>query len=486
MSLSAQERIAVGRQIGELARLRYTHGRLVPHADNPVAATRVLIEGGASCLFEATVASEGRFARIDVLWRDGDGAWVIDEVKSSSAKDPSRLDREKRLDLAFQVLTAQRAGFEVSAARFVLIDGSNPWTPPLPPIPVNVKLGKGGQLSLFPPENEPSGAMYDPHRMLTTVDMTGVLGKLIPEVEILAREAISALESDVEPVVETNTHCKKCDFFDYCHAETSTHDVIFLPGIRPKEVRSLRLAGHHSIDQIPDEYGLTEQYLRVREAIRTGQPQISPRLRERLEAISFPAAFIDYETSSSAFPVLPGTRPYQSICFQWSAHVVDSPNSEPKHFEFLSTDGRDPRAEFCRTLLEVLSTCRSVLHYAPYERIQIRNMAADEVPLASAVNEILEERAIDLHEIIEECVYYPQFKGRTSIKVVLPTLVPSMSYADLLIADGQAAATGYREMTDPATSAQRRAELKEALLRYCEQDTLAMVEIWKALGGAWR
>lgn len=108
-------------------------------------------------------------------------------------------------------------------------------------------------------------------------------------------------------------------------------------------------------------------------------------------------------------------------------------------------------------------------------------MATDGVPLASDLLELILSRSVDLEKIVSEYVYFEAFKGKTSIKVVLPALVPAMSYKELLIADGTAAATGFRKMLDPNTSKEESDTLRSALLAYCCQDTLAMVEIYRAL-----
>lgn len=485
-SLNTMERMRVGLQVGDLARLRYPCGVFVPRSDDPASATQELLERH-DCIFEATFASEGRQARVDVLWKAEDGSWTIDEVKSSTIKPLSELERgEKAMDLAFQVLTASRATLDVGAARLVLVDSSYRWQPP----------GEANdrapllQPSLFDiPGTRPSGsprgdsteAPFDPELMLGAVDLTQAVGKLMPNAERLAAEAIAALASPEEPEVETNTHCKDCDFFPHCHQDRPRHEVIYLPGIRAKEVKSMRALGYETIDQIPDEFGLNEARLRVKKAILTGEPQIGPALGSRLEEIEFPAAFIDYETTNSAFPLFAGTRPYQQICFQWSAHVMDSAESKPVHLEFLSTDRIDPRPEFCRSLLEAVRNCRSIIHYTGFEIRQVEGMVKDEIPLAENLLGVLESNSIDLHKIVSNHVYLLEFGRSTSIKVVLPALVPSMSYKDMLIGDGLAAALGYREMTETNCDPARKAELKEALLKYCEQDTLAMVEIYHAL-----
>ena len=87
----------------------------------------------------------------------------------------------------------------------------------------------------------------------------------------------------------------------------------------------------------------------------------------------------------------------------------------------------------------------------------------------------------DLHAVIPAHYNHPKFAGSFSLKSVLPVLVPKMSYADLAVADGNAAQRAYLESitTDDAA---RRAELHEALLAYCGQDSLAMVELRRVLG----
>ena len=457
LSLANQERIEVGKRLGKLAQERYDAGVLATQpgaqASEAAASTKAMLASGAECLFEATFLSGDRLARLDVLSKHDDGGWIIDEVKSSSVKEPKKIDDDKVFDLAFQLQVARETGLQVSQARLVLVDTSYVW----------------------------DGSPFKGQSMLGTVNMTELCEKKSEEVLSLCSMLSEALESDSEPVVETNTHCKSCDYFDHCHKSSPKHDLIFLPRITPKAVNELRAKGYKSIDQIPDVEKLTEARRRMRDVILAGQPHIGDGLQDALDAIPFPAVFIDYESSNPAFPMYPGTRPYQQVCFQWSAHLLESSESMPQHFEYLASSLEDPRAEFCRSLWEVVKDCAAIVHYTGYEITQLRAMATDGVPLASDLLELILSRSVDLEKIVSEYVYFEAFKGKTSIKVVLPALVPAMSYKELLIADGTAAATGFRKMLDPNTSKEESDTLRSALLAYCCQDTLAMVEIYRAL-----
>ena len=160
---------------------------------------------------------------------------------------------------------------------------------------------------------------------------------------------------------------------------------------------------------------------------------------------------------------------------------METPDSEPVHSEFLPEWNEDPRAGFCRTLWETIKDCKSIVHYTHFEKTQLKPMIADGIPFAQELLDAIEERSADLEKVVNEHVYLEGFKGRTSIKVVLPTLVPTMSYKEMLIADGTAAAAGFRKMLAPSTPEEEAAELRKALLDYCCQDTLAMVEIYRSL-----
>ena len=80
--------------------------------------------------------------------------------------------------------------------------------------------------------------------------------------------------------------------------------------------------------------------------------------------------------------------------------------------------------------------------------------------------------------------YYvtPTMKGSYSIKYVLPALVPEMSnaYTNLnLIHNGGEAMNAFAQMAFMGEV--EKEAMREALLKYCELDTLAMVKVLKKL-----
>ena len=69
--------------------------------------------------------------------------------------------------------------------------------------------------------------------------------------------------------------------------------------------------------------------------------------------------------------------------------------------------------------------------------------------------------------------------GSYSIKEVLPALVPELSYKELEVGDGGAAMDAYHRMCSAADQSEVN-KIREALLKYCHLDTLAMVRILKS------
>ena len=91
------------------------------------------------------------------------------------------------------------------------------------------------------------------------------------------------------------------------------------------------------------------------------------------------------------------------------------------------------------------------------------------------------DRFKDLYALIRSYFYHPQFHGSFSLKDVLPALVPSMKYENLVIREGNMASLQYLRMLDPSTPSGEKDKIREALLAYCGHDTLGMVKIREEL-----
>ena len=72
--------------------------------------------------------------------------------------------------------------------------------------------------------------------------------------------------------------------------------------------------------------------------------------------------------------------------------------------------------------------------------------------------------------------------GRTSIKVVLPALVPELDYTTLAVQEGMAASNLFLQLVHGSYPGDVPT-LRRDLLVYCGMDTLAMVKVLGVLEG---
>jgi hypothetical protein len=160
---------------------------------------------------------------------------------------------------------------------------------------------------------------------------------------------------------------------------------------------------------------------------------------------------------------------------QYSAHREEDVGN--RHVHFLAEGSDDPRRALAEALVEHCAGEGAVVTYhSSFEKSCIRGLAAAVPELRDALLQI-HERIVDLEPIVAHHVYHPDFKGSFSLKVVLPTLCPDVTYDGLPIADGSTAQLELAHLLygESPLPAPEREELRAALLAYCEQDTWAMV-----------
>jgi hypothetical protein len=91
------------------------------------------------------------------------------------------------------------------------------------------------------------------------------------------------------------------------------------------------------------------------------------------------------------------------------------------------------------------------------------------------------DRLWDLRPIVKAHYYHPAFAGSYSIKAVLPAVASHLAYDDLEIQEETMASFQFHRMAFGDVDSAEKARIRAALLAYCERDTLAMVELRKAL-----
>lgn len=97
--------------------------------------------------------------------------------------------------------------------------------------------------------------------------------------------------------------------------------------------------------------------------------------------------------------------------------------------------------------------------------------------LEQPLTEIL-DRLVNLLPWLQNHYYHPDMKGSWSIKAVLPTVAPHLDYSQLEdVQNGTLAQMAYLAIINPSTESDERERKIRNLLKYCELDTQAMVEV---------
>jgi predicted RecB family nuclease len=445
--------IEQGHEVGLLARQMFPGGVEVCERSlgQAVLTTRELLRNpSVSAIFEGVFEHYNVLVKVDILHRRRDGRWRLIEVKSTSD-----LKNHHAEDVGIQYRVLSRSGVDVGSACLAHVN-----------------------------RNYIRDGAIDPKKFFKIRNLTQRVERLQRKLTFQLRSEFTVLGMPQAPNIAPGRHCTNpitCEFFDHCNPRRPNDHIGFLPRIHANAMEELEEMGIESIRDIPDDFELTEIQHRAAACVQTRQSWFdSEGLKNELGALKYPLFFMDYETVNRALPPLEGMRPYDHLCFQYSVHLVREPGAEPEHFEFLSTDTSDPRREFIRSLCAVLGDSGSIIVYSCFEHKRLADLAAWLPEYAGRIDAI-QARLFDLLPIVREHVYHPAFAGSYSLKAVLPALVPEMTYDGMDVANGQDAGLAWESLVRGRLDENERDRIREALLAYCGQDTLAMVRLLEKL-----
>lgn len=446
----------VGHEVGDVACSLYPNGIMIDGSRGMVDAAGATAEAlhatGRRPIFEATFIHANVVIRVDLLLPDADG-WHVIEVKSTTRVKPYH-----RADLATQLWVLRSCEVPVTRASIRVIDASFVLERP------------GDYRGLF--VDAPADEIVD----------------ALVETRSAAVIAASETLGGDEPRISVGAHCSDpffCSFEAYCSRDLPPGPewpTTLLPGSAGKTLAA-QLAGDGLDDLMQVDRALMTRPLlqRVHDATLTGIPyHDAAGVAADTAGWAYPRTFLDFESIAFAVPRWLGTRPYQQVPFQFSAHI-DRGDGALQHVEFLALDGVDPSAR-CAAALSALPANGAVIAWnASFERTCLLNLAA-RVPEHGHALRSLADRLVDLLPVARRHYYHRDMRGSWSIKAVLPTLAPGLDYGTLDGArSGAEAQDLYVEGVNPSTTQDRREQIRRELLAYCERDTLAMVVVLERL-----
>lgn len=427
-------------------------------------ATAELASSAKTAFFEVPLHANGLYARADILRPAKGGGYVLLETKASTfpykrgKNEPDKVEPHHLEDLAIQIWVAQQSGIVLADAALNYLD--NRWTYP----------GDGDYEGLF-----------------KEYPVLEQLADTVQQVPIWLSQAKGVLSSEAMPKCGTGAQCKKprqCGFFQYCRAMEPVeveHPLELLPDMAGKTLAKKLKAerGYVSLlEPHPSEFkgAAAELFCRMQKAHKTGSPVLEPGAKDILEALPYPRYFFDFEGIDLAVPRWKGVRPYEQIPFQWSCHIETAPGVF-EHVDFLDVSGEDPSLNCIKALQAHIKQDGGpiLVYYQTYEKSRFKELANRHPEHAVLMNEFI-SRLVDLHPLVKDNYYHPAMRGSFSIKKVLPTIAPELSYDDLGdVQDGTAAQLAYLKVCFDVMVDSERAELKEDMREYCGRDTWAMV-----------
>ena len=481
-----------------------------------IELTKQYMDEGVENICEASFSCEGGYCAVDILRKDGEG-WAIYEVKSTSF--PEFNGQEAKLekyapDIAYQKWVLEQCGVIVTGTYLVCL---------------NSGYVRHGAL--------------DVKQLFVVNDMQEMVENEYLKVPTRVGQAMKVINSDQEPDVDLSECCMKpykCAFWDYCkqkhHVPTpSVFDVyggLGRGGFTFKKKLDCYRQGVVGFEDLRTKDIGPIQNMQI-EAALTGKEFVNPEgIRKFLDRLSYPLYFLDFETMQDAVPRYDGAKVYAQITFQYSLHIKERESVSTfvdtgklkytktanyiTHREFLApSDGSDPRRPLAEQLCKDIPMDACTLAYNKmFECGRMRELAA----LYPDLSDHLLNIADNIKDLIDPFragdYYVPAMGGSFSIKSVLPALFPDdpgLDYHNLdercqnggdamtifprlqqmeqsLPKQGVQNQDGLLVMADSQMSLREQIKIREeiaasreALLRYCELDTWAMVKVWQKL-----
>jgi hypothetical protein len=414
---------------------------------------------------EIPLLRDGLYARADALIPSPAG-YALQETKASSfplkpdKQTPADADEHLLDDLAIQIWIMQGGRLPLARAELNLVNSR--WRYP----------GDGDYRGLFRP---------------LVVDSS--IQERVDQVPLWIERANAVIAGPI-PTITTGKHCTEphsCAFKTHCltlDPPGPEHPIELLPGPGKALARKLREAkGYTSLlDPGPDEFTGkgAPLYKRMQHAHRTGEAVLEPDSGAALAALLWPRYYFDFEGIDLALPVWAGVRPYEKVPFQWSCHI-ERRDGHFEHLEFLDLTGSDPSIPCIEAILAVIppeGTGPIIVYSKTYESECLKALAVRHPQHAPAL-QCLIDRLVDLCAMVQQSYYHPAMRGSFSIKEVLPTIAPELDYGELGgITGGTAAQMAYLLCVfETDTTDEARRLYRADLLKYCKQDTWAMVEV---------
>ncbi len=450
--------IETGNEVELVARKLFPTGILIEGRNiRAQEITRDYIAKKQEILFQPIFVKDGYLAAIDILkFEPKTKDYSVYEVKSTNDIDK----KTHYHDLSFQINLLRRCGLKINKAYLVHL---------------NSEYVRSGELNIS--------------ELFKIVDVSNEVEGFADSVNMEMAEALKYLSQGLEPkgfccciYKGRSSHCSTFGHANPEVPEYSVHDITRIGSSKAK-LKELIDDNIFHIDKIPAHIKLTDiQQGQVDAYIFNKVLVDKEKIAEEFKTLTFPLYFLDYETFPAAIPRFNGFSPYHQIPFQYSVHILESADGGPKHYEFLYVASNDPSKSFAESLQKHIGKTGSIIIWHKSFECGRNDEIATRIPAMKVFMDSLKNRTYDLEDIFKKRYHmHRDFKGGSSIKRILPVLIPELTYKDLEIQNGGSAADTWNKIVRDSFSETEKKKAINDLKIYCGLDTYAMYAIWHTL-----
>lgn len=252
-------RIEEGIEIHQKAQSLFPNGVLISGTNQScINKTKELLSNPQiTTIFEATFQTDPYITKADILIRDH-SQWKLIEIKSSVNQNDEHID-----DLAYTAFVALQSGLEISSYSLLLVNK-------------DYRLGMPDK------------------KLFVENDLTDEVSQRASEFRDISDDIAEVLTSEEQPAPELKWECKSCDIFSECCGAGINNHIFELPRISHTKFCQLNDMDVVDIEEIPEDFELTDNQEIVRNAVVSGQVYIDREgLRKALNSIVNPAYYLD-------------------------------------------------------------------------------------------------------------------------------------------------------------------------------------------------
>ena len=351
--------------------------------------------------------------------------------------------------------------------------------------------------------------------------------------EIASLESYISTPHDVTKKVDVGKHCAwggntECLFWNHCFRtlrdvpETnSANKYLDFRGFKLGNVSDkyqLINEGYYKFDDVPLEWLEKEKHLIQRDCYDNGTEYIDKdKMQYWFDQLEYPIYHFDFETFACPLPRFRGEEPYRQSVFEFSLHIERKPGiceKEEDNFIFLNKECFDDER---KALVEAIIDHFEFNEDGTLKGTMLAQNTSFEVGRLKELSKLFPEYSAKLLAICDKSAdlmhllktntdfykskfneeraqlinyYHKKLCGSYSIKKTLPTLVPELTYEGMDVGNGVQAYIAYINYDSKSPTSfdkennnvmKTKTERRDALKRYCQQDTWAMVEILRAV-----